>query len=700
MPHNTRFLTEEKNMLLSIGMIVKNEEKYLDRCLSALKPILDNIDSELIIADTGSTDNTVEIAKKYTDNVFHFEWIKDFAAARNSTLDRAKGEWYMYLDADEVFQSCDDIIRFFKTGEYKKYQTARYTVRNYNDQELTNYSDVLVPRMSRRKGVKFTFPIHETLSPFSGPTKVLTDIADHFGYVYADEETKEAKFKRNTELLEERLRTEKDPSMLLYLQLYQSYNIKKSDESYHYLEEGMEKCRKKKDFVLVPFYAEKVAMLFNQEKWEDLITTADEYFALPKEFRPYILGTDAEVYLFKAIALRNLKRYKEAIPEYVKGIKLLKDIIDKKLLTSDMMLYCFSITTPANLPGLINELTNCCMHTKDYKEASDALQYLSISDIYNNTEEDKAKIKLEFIIMNGIDDYSRAKLLYDQLGDYDKNLLQAFVRSCIETHKDPLHVIPFFKTLYKNEPMMSALLDTLEAHFSTGDCRQQAAKMISDGYGAYYELLYFMLVEGQDVHQLLTDSFDLRAAAVFCRNLFEDMYEVVENYFSDGLESREALIAALSVYEAFMSVMAEDKKDIEPLFAEWGRAGAKLCGTEQIDDLPAQALGAAMANNIEIARKQKNYKICASAMKMLLKTYPAAKPIVSALNEKIQNEIAQMNKPKQVTEMDVLAQTVKENIADLIESGNFEQAGQLLDEYSSLMPNDPEIADLRKQMAQ
>ncbi len=687
-------------MLLSIGMIVKNEEKYLDRCLAAIKPILDNIESELIIADTGSTDNTVEIAKKYTDNVFHFEWIKDFAAARNSTLDRAKGEWYMYLDADEVFQSCDDIIRFFKTGEYKKYQTARYTVRNYNDQELKVYSDVLVPRMTRRKGVRFDFPIHESLSPFSSPTKVLTDIADHFGYVYADEETREEKFKRNTELLEERLRTEKDPSMLLYLQLFQSYNIKKTDERYHYLEEGMEKCRKKKDFVLVPFYGEKVAMLFNQEKWEELIATADEYFALPKTFRPYVLGTDAEIHSFKAIALRNLERYKEAIPEYVKGIKLLKDIIDKKLLTSDMMLYCFSVTTPSNLPGLISELTTCCMHEENYQEANNALQYLSLSDIYNNTDDDKVRFKLEFIIMNGIDDYSRAELLYNQLGDFDKNLLQAFVRSCVETHAEPLHVIEFFKKLYKNEPMMSALLDTLEVHFSTGDCRRQAEKMIADGYGAYYELLYFMLAEGQDVHQLLTDSFDLRAAAVFCRNLFEDMYEVVGNYSTDRLESREALMSALRVYETFMSVMAEDEKDIEKVFAEWGKAGAKLCSTEQIDDLPAQVLGAAMANNIEIARKQKNYKICAAAMKMLLKTYPAAKPIVSALNEKLQKEIAEMNKPKQVTEMDVLAQTVKENIADLIESGNFEQARQLLDEYSTLMPNDPEIADLRRQMAQ
>ena len=88
---------EEKYIILSIGMIVKNEEKVLGRCLESLQPLMKQIPSELIIADTGSTDSTVEIAKKYTDNVFHFEWINDFAAARNSTLEKARGQWFLLM---------------------------------------------------------------------------------------------------------------------------------------------------------------------------------------------------------------------------------------------------------------------------------------------------------------------------------------------------------------------------------------------------------------------------------------------------------------------------------------------------------------------------------------------------------------------------------------------------------------------------
>jgi glycosyltransferase involved in cell wall biosynthesis len=78
-------------------MIVKNEEKYLKECLDSVKDIV----GEIVIVDTGSTDNTQKIASEYGASLFQFEWINDFSAARNFALSKSKGEWILYLDADE-----------------------------------------------------------------------------------------------------------------------------------------------------------------------------------------------------------------------------------------------------------------------------------------------------------------------------------------------------------------------------------------------------------------------------------------------------------------------------------------------------------------------------------------------------------------------------------------------------------------------
>lgn len=83
---------------VSLCMIVKNEEMTLERCLNCAKDLVD----EIIIIDTGSTDKTVEIAKKFTDKVYYFEWIQDFAAARNFSFSKATKEYIFYLDADDI----------------------------------------------------------------------------------------------------------------------------------------------------------------------------------------------------------------------------------------------------------------------------------------------------------------------------------------------------------------------------------------------------------------------------------------------------------------------------------------------------------------------------------------------------------------------------------------------------------------------
>lgn len=89
-------------MTLGLSMIVKNEQAVLERCLNGIKSAVD----EIVIVDTGSTDNTVQIAKRYTDKVYSFDWINDFSAARNFALSKVKSDYWMWLDADDIVPEC------------------------------------------------------------------------------------------------------------------------------------------------------------------------------------------------------------------------------------------------------------------------------------------------------------------------------------------------------------------------------------------------------------------------------------------------------------------------------------------------------------------------------------------------------------------------------------------------------------------
>ena len=108
-------------MLLSIVMMVKNEEINLDKTLFALSDLRTEIDSELIILDTGSIDNTVEIAKKYTDKVYFAKWNNNFADMRNISISYATGEWILILDADEKLTNYDRLKEFFNSDLKEKY---------------------------------------------------------------------------------------------------------------------------------------------------------------------------------------------------------------------------------------------------------------------------------------------------------------------------------------------------------------------------------------------------------------------------------------------------------------------------------------------------------------------------------------------------------------------------------------------------
>ena len=196
-----RVKAREGQLCLSIGMIVKNEEAILEECLQALEPLRRAVPSELIIADTGSTDRTMEIAEKYADTLFQIPWSGDFGAARNETLDRAQGEWFFYIDADEVLDAdCEALIHLLQSEEAKKYQTISMIRYEYADSTRKEFTTTYYMRIHRRiPGNRFARKIHETLIAYS-PIVQLPTLVHHSGY---QKEVFREKQLRNRPLLEQ-----------------------------------------------------------------------------------------------------------------------------------------------------------------------------------------------------------------------------------------------------------------------------------------------------------------------------------------------------------------------------------------------------------------------------------------------------------------------------------------------------------------
>lgn len=148
---------------LSLCMIVKNEEKVIGRCLDSISDIVD----EIIIVDTGSTDKTKSIVSQYTDKIYDFEWVNDFAKARNYSFSKATKEYVFWLDADDVVLE-EDRKKLIKLKEGMDGTVDVYTmIYNYSQDE--NGMPLIIQRreriVKRENNYQWLSPIHEVIVP-------------------------------------------------------------------------------------------------------------------------------------------------------------------------------------------------------------------------------------------------------------------------------------------------------------------------------------------------------------------------------------------------------------------------------------------------------------------------------------------------------------------------------------------------------
>lgn len=148
-------------MKLTVCLIVRNEEEVLARCLDCVKKFAD----EIVVCDTGSTDNTVEIAKKYADKVVFFRWCDDFSAARNFCFDAADGDYVMWLDADDVIPD-GEIGKILRVKERMgSFDMAYMRYGAYNGGGAPKFVYIRERIFRNTPDFRFSGAVHEAVSP-------------------------------------------------------------------------------------------------------------------------------------------------------------------------------------------------------------------------------------------------------------------------------------------------------------------------------------------------------------------------------------------------------------------------------------------------------------------------------------------------------------------------------------------------------
>ncbi|UHA76189.1 glycosyltransferase [Paenibacillus sp. 481] len=220
-------------------MIVKNEEGCLHRCLSSVKDLVD----EIIIVDTGSTDQTVEICHLHGANVLHYAWNDHFAEARNYGLRQATGDWILWMDADEVLGSCDT-AQLKQTLALQSESIGWIHLINFIG-DTPNENDAFHIAHSRlfrnHIGFKFNNSIHEMLNleevlPDYTPAQQLQLPVKIYHYGYMNEYlANKKKSERNIQLLKKELSKENHHPWIKYHMATEYYRMKDYVRAFEYL---------------------------------------------------------------------------------------------------------------------------------------------------------------------------------------------------------------------------------------------------------------------------------------------------------------------------------------------------------------------------------------------------------------------------------------------------------------------------------
>lgn len=707
-------------MKLSIGMIVKNEEKYLEQCLTALKPILENVDSELIIADTGSTDRTVEIAKQFTDNVFHFEWINDFAAARNSTLDKAKGEWYMFIDADEIIKDPTELIEFFNSGEYRKYGSANYIQRNYNDlANMELYSDFRPYRMTALKNnVRFIKPIHENFNQVLYPIKKINCVADHYGYVYKDGNVslgvRETKTSRNLDMLFQELETEEGKNNpMVYLQISDCYRwLEDSDNAIKYIDMALEKCGS--SFARISCYNSKLTILRTQKgKAEEVIDVCKEYFSEKNTARSERIVSDAYVYFCWAVSAFDLGDYDETISRTVIGFEVYNNYLSGKLSSNEMNFVAMEVNIPFLKRVFVLFITACNKKNK-LDIASREVEKITIKEFMGDKDFALLYLQIRTELMESTN-YNKISDVYFQLDTVNRaRYINVLVRNIFKTKKTK-HFLKKLSLVAGEDERLADIVNIYNCYFINHNLTSGILAEFVKKHGTKDNdaILGIIMKVNADISAYLTsDDFNAKKTVEELFGNFADLRSGISIF--DNYNVRQISDSAVEKAENFFAqaafFIAKKGPDPTRIIANCEKLANRWIELHPDEQTPESIAFALKLGKIAEIHRKRNYTEAISQLKELIgdsdesikETDDENMAMLRHYLKVVQNcEIVNsqiVEKQKENAALTELAEKIKQEIRTMIDAWDLDGAEDALNQMAKMAPFDPDIEDIRDEI--
>lgn len=715
------------SILLSISLIVKNEEENLAKCLVSLKHLMDTIPCQLIITDTGSTDGTVELAKNYTNDVYYFQWCNDFAAARNYGLKKAKGQWFMYMDADECFEDTKEIEEFFLSGEYKKYKNATYIVRNYLSlQNKNHYHDSHVTRMYRMdKELKFKGRIHEFIT-VSEPIKAFNSFAHH--YSYADDNDKEfldTKYERNLVLLEEELKSDPENIRTVYHLVSQYLKMGKNIESDNLINEWYDKIKDSPEHIYLPFFVKHKALIHIINEPKKSIETLNHYI----ETRNFEKIWDLDLYCILAEVYMTAKEYDKSI-EICDSFLDLYNRYENGQIEKDLSLFV-AVAERNNENGRAVALeikARCLLKKKQMEKAENTLSNIKMKELPINRFGVIIRLYIDtFIKNNHVEPILPLYKEFISEGDKRLTIILALIEESITGKYDIIKRISELFALepeFKDEKNDSYIL-LQKFRYCLINQEEALGQLVKefinsqekDKYSSIYSEFLLAIFAGIDEADILLRYFDIDDIKKYVARNFE-MCDYLPTLFLNWVAGKPELkdniiksYYAVCMLEGILLRTSNlNNHEVDTLFKVYVNIGYNYISElynhdnfteEKISFLPRAVRFIYFADLAQKAINAGDKALYVKYLRSGIKQYPVMFKFVEHLVDEMvkDEELQSIEQIEKQNEFESQAVLIKEKIIYIAEQGMRDEAIKLLDTYSQINPRDKEgIKELQQKL--